>query len=786
MLLYDCGNKEYKNWIICETSFDAQLLGKCESIMALGNGYMGLRSSMEENYTKQTRGLFIAGTFNKFDCYEPSELPNAADVVELEIVLNNEVFSLEKGVIYSYQRSLNLKTGELARHIIWESPSKDKYELCFKRFVSLDNLHLIGMKVYITPLTGESCIRVTSGINGQMTNSGVQHFHEGEKRIYDQNIMEFIQTTCQSKIDFIFHSGHTWKIDSDKQIPTPRMIISRRKLEMMYDFMIPKGKTLIMEKICTVHTSLDKSYCYKEYSLQDLRDKTLTEFIELNRKGYDLLFDESAKKWKRYWKEVDIKIESKDSFDQLAVRFAQYHLLIMTPAHDSRFGIGAKGLTGEGYKGHTFWDSEIFILPYFTFTNPQIARKLLEYRYHTLNGARKKAIKNGFEGAMYPWESAFTGDEETPEWGAVNILTGEATRILSGLKEQHITCDIAYALWQYYKATQDIDFMKKYGSEILFETASFWAKRVEWDEEKKSYCINDVIGPDEYKEQVNNNAFTNYMAHWNIQTAINHYRECKEKMPQTFKRLNKKLDLERRFKLWNEVVDKIYLPQPRKTDKVIPQDDTYLSKPLIDITKYKNASAVQTILQDYSREQVNNMQVSKQADVVMLLYLLKDKFSKDVKEANWQYYEPKTLHDSSLSLSVHCIVACDINDKNTAYDFFKKAAQIDLGPNMKSSDLGIHAASLGGIWKAIVFGFAGISIEDDKLHINPKIPPLWLKLKLPLKFQGYNMEIEITRDCVQIKNKTKTDYPLEIFIGNDKYLLKEKLRVDLQGVSPQK
>ncbi|KHF28388.1 Kojibiose phosphorylase [Anoxybacillus sp. BCO1] len=328
---------------------------------------------------------------------------------------------------------------------------------------------------------------------------------------------------------------------------------------------------------------------------------------------------------------MNITIESENEFDQLAIRFAHYHLIIMTPAHDARFGVAAKGLTGEGYKGHSFWDTEIFILPFFTYTFPHIARSLLEYRYNTIEGARRKARANGYEGAMYPWESAFTGDEVTPVWGAVDIVTGKATKIWSGFIEQHITSDIAFAVWQYYKVTGDEDFMKRCGYEMLFDTATFWASRLEWNEEKKQYHINDVIGPDEYKEHVNNNAFTNYMAHWNIETAIRYYERLKESDPALLDALHEKIGVHEAYKKWKEKVDLIYLPQPREEDLVIPQDDTYLTKQIIDLTKYKKQTRVGTIFEDYNLEQVNNIQVSKQADIMVLFYLLENKFSQEVK-----------------------------------------------------------------------------------------------------------------------------------------------------------
>ncbi|WP_461201340.1 glycoside hydrolase family 65 protein [Anoxybacillus sp. TBDG-1] len=779
MLQYNLGTGEYKNWIVSEVQFNPYALGKCEAIMALGNGYMGLRSATEESYVGQVRNLFVAGTFNQFDEYEVTELPNAPDVVELDIWLNGEKFSLEKGKIIHYRRDLNIKDAELVRHVIWENARGEQFEFMFRRFVSLKNLHLIGMKVEMKPLNCAANIHITSGINGQMTNSGAQHFHEGEKRIFDKTYLQLIQTTTESKIDFVVNATHRYMIDGKEIEKDPRMAIDRRKVFIQVAFDVKQGETLTFEKLANVYTSRDKAYDHDAYSLDVMRQEALSDLKEEAKKGYDALFAENVSEWKKRWEQMNITIESENEFDQLAIRFAHYHLIIMTPAHDARFGVAAKGLTGEGYKGHSFWDTEIFILPFFTYTFPHIARSLLEYRYNTIEGARRKAKANGYEGAMYPWESAFTGDEVTPVWGAVDIVTGKATKIWSGFIEQHITSDIAFAVWQYYKVTGDEDFMKRCGYEMLFDTATFWASRLEWNEEKKQYHINDVIGPDEYKEHVNNNAFTNYMAHWNIETAIRYYEKLKETNPALLDALHEKIGVHESYKKWKEKVDLIYLPQPREEDLVIPQDDTYLTKQIIDLTKYKKQTRVGTIFEDYNLEQVNNIQVSKQADIMVLFYLLENKFSQEVKRANWSYYEPKTLHDSSLSLSTHCILASDMDDRELAYALFEQAARIDLGPNMKSSDHGMHTASIGGVWQSVVCGFGGVRMLDGKLRIHPKLPKQWKKLSFPIYWRGDRLEVTVTHEQLVVKKVTNVHDAVTFDVFGTAYEVKDEITIPL-------
>lgn len=790
---YDLGQGEYKNWIIEENSFCQDTLGKYEVIMALGNGYLGIRSALEENYVGEVRNTFIAGTFNKFHESEVTELPNTADITEINIRINNEKFDLSKGKVRSYSRYLNLKTGELVRNILWENSKGEIFELCFRRFVSLYDLHLVSLKVEITPVNCDANVVIVSGINGQKTNSGTQHFFEGEKRFYDKKIIELIQTTTESDIDFVFNSAHNIFINGTQVNKNNNMKIERRGIFEEIDIKLNKAEKFELEKINLIHTSRDLEFSredlnydgkysteeFRKATLDKIRIKSLDKIKSYLSLRYGELFDQSKAEWDKKWNKYSITIETQNNFDQLAIRFAQYHLTIMTPAHDSRFGIGAKGLSGEGYKGHSFWDTEIFILPFYTYTEPEIARKLLEYRYHTIEGARNKAKENGYTGAMYPWESAWMNDGEvTPIWGSVDIITGKATKIWSGFIEQHITCDIAFAVWQYFMVTKDEDFMEKYGYEILLDTAKFWSSRLEWNKEKNKYEICNVIGPDEYKEHINNNAFTNYMAKWNIELAIEYYDFLKANRTAIFEKLNCNLQLDVAIKAWHEVVNKIYVPLPDEKTLIVAQDDTYLTKEVIDLSRYKNQKQVGSIFKDYNLEQVNNIQVSKQADIMILFYLLENKFSIDVKMANWNYYEPKTLHDSSLSLSTHCILASDVNNSELAYELFKKASSIDLGTNMNSSDHGIHAASLGGIWQSIVSGFGGVRMLDGKLRINPRLPKEWDKLSFPIIWNNNRINIFINNSKLTINKHSGNKSLIEIEVFGKKYILDKELEIN--------
>ena len=760
MMHYNKGTEGLTNWIVEETDFKSRLQGKCEAIMCQGNGYVGIRCATEENYTGQVRNTFVAGTFNKFDQNEVTELPNAADMTALEIWIDGELFGLEKGTFKNYSRTLNLQNGEVVRTFDWTSHDGKTFAFRFKKMVSLADLHTVVCQMQIVPLTHAATIEVQSGINGQVSNSGAQHFHEGEKRIFDKQHLQMLQQTTQSKITFVQNSTH--QVEAAGVAVAPRFAMDRRKVYMIYKAQTPVNQAFEVLKVSNIYTTRDQAHA--TLSLDDLRQVSISALQTSLQKGYDALLAESAAEWQKFWNRTDIIVKSTNSFDQLAVRFAMYHLRIIAPAHDSRMGIGAKGLSGEGYKGHSFWDTEIFMLPYFSFTFPEIGRSLMEYRHKTLPGAHKKAHENGYKGAMYPWESAWADDGEvTPVWGAADIVTGKSTKIWSGFIEQHITSDVSFGVWQYYQLTSDEDFMEKYGYEILLDTGIFWASRLEWNEQKQQYHINEVIGPDEYKEHVNNDAFTNWTAHWCIENAIAYYDKLKQEKPDLFAVLDQKLDLAAEIPVMRQRLAQLYLPQPN-AEGVIPQDDTYLTKQIIDLSKYKAQEHVGSIFHDFSLDQVNQIQVSKQASVVMLMYLLEHKFSKEVKLANFNYYEPKTLHDSSLSLSTHAVLANDLADTTLSYDLFRRASEIDLGPNMKTSDHGIHAASLGGIWQIVVCGFGGVRMVGGQLRISPKLPADVAQIEFKIFWKGTPLQVSVGRNQLSIKNTgDKKDITLQVF-----------------------
>lgn len=729
--------------ILKEEKFSLKTLNKYATIMALGNGYLGLRSTLEENY-EQCRGMFVAGIYNKFTENDVNELVNLPDLVGIKIELDGEVFNLLSGKIISYDRTLEMLTGELVREIVWENANGKRFQFSFRRFVSRDDLHLVATKISVTVLNGDASIKLKTGIDAQMTNFGKQHLIEENILVIEKKILHATYRTSSS--DNLIAIASTCVVPESSHVD---FAAKNRKLLANVSDNLKVNEPYIIEKLNSVYTSLDKN-------VEDIASECIKAVESYIQSGYDKLRDNSAETWLGFWANKRVVVDSKDAVDQLAIDFSMYHVDIMTPAHDERFSVGAKGLTGEGYKGHVFWDTEIFIAPLHMYTDPVIAKNLLRYRFLHINEAKEKAIANSYNGTLFPWESAFTGKEETPEYAAININTGKRQKIASAIAEHHIVADIAFAVVQYFNSTLDEEFMANEGLELLKETASFWISRTVSENGKLS--IKDVIGPDEYTEHIDNNAYTNYLASYNVQQAIR------------FMRKFNKVDEDLMAKA-NEFLEKIYLPVPNE-DGIIPQDDTFLSKPEIDLSKYKMSQGSQGILLDYARHDVNEMQILKQADVVMLMYLLPNLFSADVVEKNLKYYEEHTIHDSSLSKAIHSIVASRCGEMELSYRFFQEACLIDLGPNPNSSDEGIHAASLGANWLAIIFGFANIVVDKEVLSIMPKLPINWNTLTFPFSWQGANLEFTITKDNVTVAKKSGPDISIEIsgelFIVSDR------------------
>ena len=735
-------------WVVAEDAFNAGHIAKCESIFAQGNGYMNLRNALEENYVGQRRGAFITGTFNKALPDEVTELPNLPDVTELRLTVNGERFSMETGTTENYCRKLDLRTGETERTLVWTSPAGARLALRLRRFVSLAREHLAAFFAEITALDGPADLVLESGIDSRVTNTGSQHCTEGEKRLVDGSILQLACRTCQSNIPVTVHCTHRFSASPAHSLP----VMERRRFVQRFAFRLEAGATLRMDKLACYCTGRDLTFAaFGRMNGVEDEQLVLAEGLSVLRQArarcYEELLEESAARWTDYWSKNDVRVDSPDPMDQLGLRFALYHLNIMVKRDDSRVGIGAKGMTGEGYKGHSFWDTEMFLLPHYLLTDPPAARTLLEYRWRSLPGAFKKARENDWQGAMFPWESAWLTDGEvTPLFGAADVVTGQSIPILTGMLEHHITADVAWAVWLYYLATGDDDFMEKFGCDLLVNTACFWASRLEWKRDAGRFEICNVIGPDEYKEHVDNNAFTNHLAAENLRVASLVIGRMRRDWPAAWAALSARHDLTALAADFDGKRQKMYLPAPRPEDGLVPQNDQYLQLEQVDLSRYKAQAGVSSISEDYSPAQMNKLMVSKQADLVMLLRVMPDLFDPETRRKNFLFYESRTLHDSSLSHGQHCVLAAWMGLDEMALDLYRHAADIDLGPNPSSSDEGIHSASMGNVWQCAVCGFAGLRWAGEQLVLENHLPASWKSLEFSLEWRGARLAVRLSHE----------------------------------------
>lgn len=728
-----------ENWVVREDEWSHETQHTHESQFSQGNGFIGLRGILEEVPKDAMPGTFIAGLYDKISAQQP-ELINLPNPIHFKISIAERGEKLGAVAMDSpqFKRCLDLKKAFLFRHTLYEDTRKRKFDYQSLRFVSMKDKNVIGMKICITSLDADAEITVKTDIDVSTSNAGV--LTEGYKRHF-----QIIDVHQSAKNDYV--CVKTLEKGTYVTYVSYLMCEEGRKKRVITDhafnIKLKKGKTVCFTKIITVTESNEQLPAAVEKSAMDKHETHL-------KKGFDKLLDRHINEMKKIWRVSDIYVKG-DPEIRKAMRFNVYHMLICVPCDEGKSSVGAKTLSGEGYRGHIFWDTEIFLFPFYLLTHPEIARNMLLYRFYRLDAARENARKNGFKGAQFPWESADTGEETTPDWH--KNYDGRIIKVETGRMEHHITSDIAYAVYYYYLVTNDEDFMLKYGYEIIIETARFWASRVKLCKKSGSYEIRHVIGPDELHENVNNNAYTNLLVKWHLQTAARMSAEYKKKYRKSFSVLAKRIKLKEGGPAkWKKIASKIKFNL--REDGVIEQFDGYFKKKRVRITKFdENGLADFPVGLDLTK--VGRTQFLKQADVLMLIYLFSTNFSQRMKRKNYDYYEPRTLHKSSLSPSIHSITASDIGDYEKAYFFFKISAFMDYKDAFKSTKNGIHAACLGGSWQAVINGFGGVRIEKDRLSFKPSLPPGIKQLGFNLRWRDVCLKVLLDRKRVKIKIESK-------------------------------
>jgi trehalose/maltose hydrolase-like predicted phosphorylase len=713
---------EDSDWLLIEDGVRAAREREVESLFALGNGYIGTRASIAKDGRFSRPSTFAAGLYVPDGNLGP-RLAVLPQWLHVEVRVEGRRLSLDAGRVLAHRRRLDLRQGVLWREWRQLDPSGRITRLTSLQLASLADRHLLLQSVAITAenYAGEISLTTRLGpadvtgtdVEPIAAESGAVLLRVSEKEVGIATASE-LQGLPASRANHHEGSAHSG--------------------EEQYSWEARFGETVRLDRTLTIFTSRDAAS-----SIKAARDHLIAARVH----GFQAAVAAHVDAWRCKWETAEVRIVG-DEEAQRALRFAIYHLIAAANPVDERVSIGARGLTGEAYRGHVFWDTEIYMLPFYVFADPPAARSLLMYRYHTLAAARRKAQTHGYEGALYAWESADTGDEVTPQ--TVVGPDGRSVTILAGEREHHISADVAYAVWQYWRATGDDSFMVAAGAEILIETARFWVSRAQVEPDGRAH-IRQVIGPDEYHEMVDDNAYTNAMAAFNLERAADAVAVLER--GHDWQRLSASLGLtEKEPHRWRALAVALVTGLNPAT-KVFEQFAGYFQLEEIDLAGQRGCTTPIDVR--LGTERIARSKVIKQADVVTLSALLWEQWPVAVHEANFRYYEPRTAHGSSLSPALHAHVAARIGDLALAQAYFRQAAEIDLADNMGNAAGGLHMAALGGLWLATVFGVAGLQLRENGIAIDPHLLPGWVELAFPVQWRGRVLRLRFETDPRRIE-----------------------------------
>lgn len=761
----------YDEWNIIEDKFEVAHNYQNETVFALGNGYLGMRGNFEEGNPGEPEtgldGTYINGFYETETIKYPEiaygypeksqTMLNVTNFKIIKLFLDDEEFNMLTGETTDYQRVLSFKEGILRRSLVWCSPKGKKVQISIERLISFRNPHLAAIRYQVTPLNFNGKIKLSSIMDGNVSNittetdprvgSGIHG-----KVLYvketknDENFGLIIQYTQNSKLTLACAMHN--QIDT-KTIYSVNSVANDTSVRS--DFMIDAemGSNIILTKYIAVVTTLD---CLES----EISAKAIHEATQAKEIGFQNIKNEQKQFLAEFWDKADVMIKGDPTLQQ-GIRFNIYHLL-QSVGRDGKSNIAAKGLTGEGYEGHYFWDTETYILPFFLYNHPEISRKLLEYRYHTLDQARERARQMSHpKGALFPWRT----------------INGEecSTFFPAGTAQYHINADIAFSIKKYIEATEDWDFLVKFGAEILFETARLWVDLGNFNPSKNNqFCINAVTGPDEYTAIVNNNCYTNLMAKENLEYAVKIAFWMKESAINDFQKLQTAIELtDAEIDFWKRIADNMYIPyEPGR--QIHLQDDNFLDRKPWDFAHTPPENY--PLLMHYHPLVIYRHQVCKQADLVLALFLLSQKFTLAQKKRDFDFYEKITTHDSSLSTCIFSIVANEVGYREKAYHYFMGTARMDLDNTHGNTKDGIHAANMAGTWMSLVNGFAGMRVDDDLLSFQPYLPDGWEEYSFKIIYRKRLIEITVNSngatykllegECLQIFHDQK---PILLNVG---------------------
>ncbi|MGG8494907.1 glycoside hydrolase family 65 protein [Tenacibaculum sp. TC6] len=745
-------------WSIVEEGFDTSRVKSSESLFSIGNGAMGQRANFEEDYSGATfQGSYIAGVYypdktrvgwwkNGYPEYFAKVL-NAPNWIGIHISINGEMLDLATcKQVTDFRRELNMKEGWLSRSFQATLPTGMEVKVSSKRFLSLHLDEIGAIEYSVIPLNQSATIEFSPYIDAGITN---------EDSNWDDKFWEIVSISSEEQQAFI-HT-HTMKtafhvctfmeskvyVDSHKNDQIPVKNSSDNKISFTYKVQVEPNQKATLYKFAgyTVDRNHDRN---------NLIPAAKSVLEQATNFGFEDLLTLQKQSWAKIWDTADITI-SGDVKAQQGIRFNIFQLNQTYLGTDARLNIGPKGFTGEKYGGSTYWDTEAYCLPFYMATKEQnVARNLLEYRYHHLERAIENAEKLGFSGgaALYPMVT-MNGEECHNEW--------EIT-----FQEIHRNAAIAFAVFNYYRYTGDYSYIPEKGLEVLIGIARFWQQRASYSAQKKQYVILGVTGPNEYENNINNNWYTNYAAKWCIEYALENLSKVAQEYSSDYERIIKKTQLTNtELAKWKEVAENMYYPYSEEHN-VYLQQDGFLDKELITVANLDKAH--RPINQKWSWDRILRSPYIKQADTLQGFYFFEDDFTLEELERHFDFYEPYTVHESSLSPCVHSIQAAKLGRMDQAYTFYLRTSRLDLDDYNKEVEEGLHITSMAGTWMSIVEGFGGMRVKNNVLSFSPQIPKQWKAYSFKVNFRGQTLKVSVYQDDAQFELEGSKE--LEILVNN--------------------
>jgi maltose phosphorylase len=745
---------KHDEWSIIEEGFIPENNKVSESIFSIGNGFMGQRANFEEKYSGDSlQGSYIGGVYypdktrvgwwkNGYPEYF-AKIINSTNWIGINIIVDGELVDLNNCTIDEFRRELNMHDGVLFRTTSATLTGGKTISIQSKRFISIVENDLGAIEYSITPLNFNGIIELEPYLDGNIINSDSN---------YDEKFWVEIDKKATSKFSYVYTQTKKTQFDVcvgmmhqlviGGKIINPAIVVSESTNCVANTIKVnaKQGKKITLYKYAVTESSL----YYKREDLLKVAEEKIAIFYS---KGFDQLIKDHSSAWHNKWEESDIKIGG-DIAAQQAIRFNIFQLYQTYTGENETLNIGPKGFTGEKYGGVTYWDTEAYCLPFYMRTaNPEVARNLLKYRYNHLEKAQQNAALLGFNSgaALYPMVT-INGEECHNEW--------EIT-----FEEIHRNGAIAYAIYNYIKYTGDTSYMSEYGLEVLIGISRFWSQRVNWSNSKQKYVMLGVTGPNEYENNVNNNWYTLKLVEWTLSYTLKQINLLSQEnnIDAIVRKTN--FDLATETKKWGDIIDNIYFPEDKERN-VFLQQDGFLDKELIPV---KDLPACERpIHEKWSWDRILRSCYIKQADVLQGLYMFEHEYDNETIKNNFDFYEPLTVHESSLSPCIHSILASKIGLYDKAYEMYLRTARLDLNNINNDTDDGLHITSMGGTWMSIVEGFAGLRIEDDKLCFTPTTPKKWGFYEFTLLFRGVKLEIRIDEKLMKIKNHSDTSLSLII------------------------